>query len=228
MGERVKFPSNGGTCDGYLALPKKGNGAAVIVIQEWWGLVGHITDVADRFAEEGFVALAPDLYHGVIAKEPDHAMKMLMGLAMDKAALDIDGSAKYLNGRAEVTHKGIGVVGFCMGGSLALWSATISKDISATVAFYPGMPWARMAPEWSNYAGKRAAIHCSESDGTSAAPGIQEALAGIRAGGGEAEAFDYPGTQHAFFNNERTEVYNPEAADIAWKRVISFFSSSLL
>jgi carboxymethylenebutenolidase len=93
MGEKVSFASNGGTCEGYLAIPKSGSGPAVIVIQEWWGLVGHITSIADRFAEAGFVALAPDLYHGVIAKEPDHAMKMLMGLAMDKAALDIAGAA---------------------------------------------------------------------------------------------------------------------------------------
>ncbi len=93
MSERVTFPSNGGTCDGYLALPKNGNGKAIVVIQEWWGLVGHITSVADRFAEAGFVALAPDLYHGEIANEPDHAMKMMMGLAMDKAALDIAGAA---------------------------------------------------------------------------------------------------------------------------------------
>ncbi len=110
-----------------------------------------------------------------------------------------------------------------MGGSLALWSATISEDITATVAFYPGMPWARMSPEWNNYSGKRALIHCSESDGTSTAPGIQEALRGIRAGGGEAEAFDYPGTHHAFFNDERTSVYDPAAAAIAWERTIAFF-----
>lgn len=84
----------------------------------WWGLVGHITSVADRFAEAGFVALAPDLYHGVIAKEPDHAMKMLMGLAMDKAALDIAGAAEYLSERDDVIGKGIGAVGFCMGRGL--------------------------------------------------------------------------------------------------------------
>ncbi len=227
MGERVKFPTDADNCEGYLALPESGTGPGVIVIQEWWGLVGHITDVADRFAKAGFVALAPDLYHGAIAKEPDHAMKLLMGLAMDKAALDIAGAATYLRDRSEVIGKGIGAIGFCMGGSLALWSATLSPDIISTAAFYPGMPWPRMAPVWANYVGKRASIHCAESDGTSAAPGIQEALTGIRNGGGTVEAFDYPGSKHAFFNNERTEVYNPEAADIAWKRVIEQFESTL-
>jgi len=222
MGENVSFASNGGTCEGYLALPKNGSGPAVIVIQEWWGLVGHITAVADRFAEEGFVALAPDLYHGVATKEPDEAMKLLMGLAMDKAALDIAGAADYLHNRADVAGKGIGAVGFCMGGSLALWSATLSSEITATVGFYPGLPWARMAPEWRNYSGKRAIIHCSEHDGTSSAPGIQEALAGIKSGGGSAEAFDYPGTDHAFFNDDRPEVYDVAAATLAWQRTIAF------
>jgi carboxymethylenebutenolidase len=227
MGEKVTFPSNGSKCSGYLALPKSGSGVGVIVIQEWWGLVGHITKVADRFAEAGFVALAPDLYHGEIAKEPDHAMKLLMGLAMDKAALDIGGAADYLSTRSEVIGKGIGAIGFCMGGSLALWSATLSPKVKATVAFYPGMPWARMEPKWQNYSGKRALIHCAESDGTSSALGIQEAVAGIRAGGGIVEALDYPGTRHAFFNDERTEVYDADASLRAWDRTIGFLRGAL-
>jgi len=222
VGENVSFASNGGTCQGYLALPKSGSGPAVIVIQEWWGLVGHITEVVDRFAAEGFVALAPDLYHGVVTQEPDQAMKLLMGLAMDKAALDIAGAADYLHNRADVSGKGIGAVGFCMGGSLALWSATLSPEIIATVGFYPGLPWARMAPAWMNYSGKKAIIHCSEHDGTSKAAGIQEALAGITSGGGTAEAFDYPGTNHAFFNNDRPEVYDGAASAVAWQRTIAF------
>lgn len=227
MGEKVSFASNGGTCEGYLAIPESGSGPAVIVIQEWWGLVGHITSVADRFAEAGFVALAPDLYHGVIAKEPDHAMKMLMGLAMDKAALDIAGAAKYLSERDDVSGKGLGAVGFCMGGSLALWSATLSPEITSTVAFYPGLPWARMSPDWQNYSGKSAQIHCSESDGTSTAPGIQEAVKAIKSASGDVQTFDYPGTHHAFFNDERPEVYDAEASELAWDRMITFFNISI-
>lgn len=228
MGEHVSFPSNGGTCQGYLALPKSGSGPAVIVIQEWWGLVGHITAVTDRFAQEGFVALAPDFYHGVAATEPDDAMKLMMGLAMDKAALDIAGAAKYLNNRVDVTGRGIGAVGFCMGGSLALWSATLAPEIIATVGFYPALPWSRMSPQWKNYSGKKAIIHCSEHDGTSKAPGIQEALAGIKSGGGSAEAFDYPGTDHAFFNDERPEVYDAKASATAWDRTVAFLRSSVI
>lgn len=227
MGELITFDSNGGQCDGYLAIPDSGSGPAIIVIQEWWGLVEHIKDVADRFAAAGFVALAPDLYHGAIAKEPDHAMKLLMGLAMDKAALDIDGAAQYLLRISEVTSKKVGVVGFCMGGSLALWSATLAPAITAAIAFYPGMPWARMEPVWGNFTGKSAMIHCSESDGTSLAPGIQEAVKAIEAGNASVEIFDYPGTRHAFFNSDRKEVYDSNSADIAWQRSVAFLKGKI-
>ena len=86
MGENVEFQSNGGNTPGYLAIPKSGHGPAVVVIQEWWGLVPHIKDVCDRFADQGFVALAPDLYHGKVAKSPDEAGKMMMALNIERAA----------------------------------------------------------------------------------------------------------------------------------------------
>ncbi len=227
MGEIVSYRSNGGTSEGYLALPDKPNGSGVVVIQEWWGLVGHITDLADRFAAEGYVTLAPDLYHGVKTSEPDEAGKLMMGLAMDRAAKDIAGAAAYLAGRDEVSAGKVGTVGFCMGGSLALWSATLSDHITAAVGFYPPVPWERMSPEWSNYSGKSAQIHASEHDGTSAAPGIQQAKAAIEAAGGDVSLFDYPGTDHAFFNNDRPEVHAPEASELAWNRTLEFLRSHL-
>src|SRR5215475_7115969 len=120
MGEMVSYASNGGTSEGYLATPDEGRGLPVIVIQEWWGLVSHIKEVVERFAAAGFVALAPDLYHGLQATEPDEAGKLIMGLAMDQAAKDIAGAAAYLSGQREVSSGKVGTVGFCMGGSLAL------------------------------------------------------------------------------------------------------------
>jgi carboxymethylenebutenolidase len=227
MGEIVSFRSNGGTSEGYLARPDSPNGSAVIVIQEWWGLVGHITELADRFAAQGYVALAPDLYHGEKTTEPDEAGKLMMGLAMDQAAKDIAGAAAYLVSRDEVTTGKVGTVGFCMGGSLALWSATLSDDVVAAVGYYPPIPWERMSPQWSNYSGKSAQIHCSEGDGTSAAPGIQQAKAAIEGAGGTVELFDYPGTEHAFFNDHRPEVYAAEASNQAWNRTLEFFGAHL-
>lgn len=135
-------------------------------------------------ANAGFVALVPDLYDGVLTSEPDEARKLLMDLAIDKAALDIVGAAKYLSERKDVIGKGVGVVGFCMGGSLALWSATLSHEIVASVGFYPSQPWSRRSSVWENYSGKHSIIHCSEHDGTPTAPGIQEGLHAIRAAGG--------------------------------------------
>ena len=228
MGTDVTFPSNGGECAGYLAIPEGGSGPGVIVIQEWWGLVGHITEIVDRFAGAGFVALAPDLYHGVATTEPDEARRLLMVMAMDTAAADISGTAKYLNSLPSSMSNHIGAVGFCMGGSLALWSATLAPQIVASVAFYPGIPWERMAPKWQNYQGKNAIIHCSESDGTSTAPGIQLARTSIETAGGQVELFDYPGTHHAFFNSDRPDVFDPISADIAWDRTVAFLREKLV
>ena len=91
----MSFASNGGTATATSRRPT-GGGPGVIVIQEWWGLVGHIKDVAERFAAAGFVALAPDFFHGAATDEPDEAMRLMMGLAMDQAAKDIAGAAAYL------------------------------------------------------------------------------------------------------------------------------------
>jgi carboxymethylenebutenolidase len=172
------------------------------------------------------VALAPDLFHGIQATEPDQAGKLVMGLAMDQAAKDIAGAADHLAAHPAVTG-GIGCVGFCMGGSLALWSATLSPRITLAVGFYPAMPWERMAPKWDNYQDKRAVIHCCEGDGTSAAPGIQQAVQGIEDGGGAVTVYDYPGTHHAFFNDDRPEAYDRRAAATAWARTLEALRPAL-
>jgi len=242
MGEIVSYRANGGTSKGYLARPADGDGPAVIVIQEWWGLVGHITSIADRFAEAGFVALAPDLYHGEQAMEPDEAAKLLMAMRLDEAAKDIAGAADFLTGdllaqdlltgepgpaAPGTSNSRVAAVGFCMGGSLALWSATLSDRIVAAVGFYPAMQWEHIAPEWSRYRGKSALIHCSESDGTSAAPGIRAAREAIGRAGGDCAVYDYPGTDHAFFNDDRPEVYHASAAATAWARTLEFLRNRL-
>lgn len=224
MGELVEFQSNGGQAQGYLARPEGAPRGGVVVIQEWWGLVPHILGVAERFAAEGYLALAPDLFHGAHTVEPDAAMRLLMGLAMDQAARDIAGAADHLVSLG-VTR--VGAVGFCMGGSLALWSGTLSDSVVATVGFYPGLPWERMAPVWQRYAGKEAVIHCSAADGTSSADGIQQAKAGIETAGGAVALYDYPGTEHAFFNDQRPEVYAAAPAALAWERTLEFFARTL-
>jgi carboxymethylenebutenolidase len=227
MGMHLTYTHDGVTGEGYLALPESESGPAVIVIQEWWGLVGHIKDVVDRFAAAGFVAFAPDLYHGQAAAEPDTAKKLMMELQLDLAGKEIVNAANYLLSLPETSTEHVGVVGFCMGGSLAIVSGTLSPKITSTVGFYPGSSWERHAPAWANYSEKSALIHCAEGDGTSSAPGIQEALREIADAGGSVEAFDYSGTQHAFFNDDRPEVFEPVAASLAWERTLDFFFSSI-
>jgi len=227
MAEQVRFASNGGSCGGLFAVPASGRGPGVVVIQEWWGLVPHVERLVDRFAEAGFVALAPDLYHGAKTDEPDEAMRMMMALAMEPAARDIAGAARFLFESDPTDGIGIGAVGFCMGGSLALWSATLAPQLTTAVGFYPAIPWERMSPQWPNYAGKAAMIHCSEQDGTSSAPGIQQAKSSIESAGGSIQLFDYPGTQHAFFNDDRPEVFDPDASATAWQRTTDFLRDRL-
>jgi carboxymethylenebutenolidase len=229
MGEMINYRSNGGTSDGYLAVPSAAAGEQVpgiVVIQEYWGLVPHIISVADRLATAGFLALAPDLFHGQTAREPDEAQRLLMGLAMDQAGKDIAGAAAYLAARPDGSGA-IGAVGFCMGGSLALWAGTLSPYITAVVAWYPAIPWERMQPSWQNYSGKAALIHADEAEGGSMAPGLRQARQLISDAGGQVTVDDYAGTEHAFFNDDRPEVYNEAAAMLAWDRTLTFLHDKL-
>ena len=147
MGDLIEFASNGSTCTGYLATPAGGSGPGVVVIQEWWGLVDHVKDVCDRFAGEGFVALAPDLYHGAKTTEPDEAAKAMMALRLDRAAKDMGGAVEAVAARSRGT--GVGVVGFCMGGGLALMLASQRPDkVRAVVAFYGVVPWDGAQPDY--------------------------------------------------------------------------------
>lgn len=226
MGDNVSFASNGDTAQGYLALPGR-PGPGVVLIQEWWGLVPHITEVADRLAAEGFVVLAPDLYRGESTTEPDEAGKKLMALDLPRAGRDMAGAAAYLAARDETTGAGIGVVGFCMGGGLAVLAATLSDDITTAVGFYPAIYWEGWAPDWSRLADKLVVLHLAEGDGGSASERIQETKVAIEAGGGAVTLHDYPGTEHAFFNDSRPEVHDPAASVLAWERTIEVLRSRL-
>jgi carboxymethylenebutenolidase len=227
MGEMVSLTSNGGVSAGYLAIPSGGAASpAVIVIQDWWGLAPHVRAVVDRFAEAGFVALAPDFRHGGPASKPSEPQQMLNSVQMDEAASDIAAAAEHLAGRAEVTGR-IGCAGFCAGASLALWSGAFSERIVATAGFYPRLPWDGMRTDWAGYAGKAALIHCAEADGTSAAAGVRTVRGAIEAAGGTCQTYDYPGTAHAFFNEDRPGHFDQRAAATAWARTLELFRARL-
>lgn len=224
MGQRVTFPSNGHECQGYFAASQSGKGPAVVVIQEWWGLVPHIEDLVDRFASEGFTAIAPDLYHGKTTKSPDDAGKMLMELDVDRAAKEIGGAAAYLLSRPETSSQKFGVVGFCMGGALAQHTATHNPNVGAAVSFYGGFK--KVELKWENLHAPLLLIFGENDKGVPADSGraLGEKLGEM---GKQVEVVVYPNADHAFFNDTRPEVYNPEAAQNAWKRTIELFRSNL-
>lgn len=223
MGLRVEFPSNGHTCRGFFAAPANGKGPAVVVIQEWWGLVPHIEDLVERFAGEGFVALAPDLYHGKTTTSPDDAGKMLMELDIDRAEREIAGAADYLLQRPECSSSKFGVIGFCMGGALAQYEATKNPKVGAAVSFYGGF---KKAPtQWENLAAPILLIYGENDKGVPAESG-RELEGKLEKLGKNAEVVIYPNADHAFFNDTRPS-YNPEAATDAWRRTLEFFRGHL-
>ncbi len=222
--QQIDFPSNTHTTPGYLAQPDDGGQyPGIVIIQEWWGLVPHIKDVAERFAREGFVVLAPDLYHGQKAGEPDEARKLAMALDRAGAVQEINAAARYLTSLSQVAPKKVGVVGWCMGGGLALSSAAHDGDIGAVVAFY-GRPLSAEdstrihAPVLGLYGEEDASIPTQD------VRTFEGVLAGTRT---PHSIHIYPDAGHAFFNDTRPEAYKAEAANDAWKRTLAFFGEHL-
>lgn len=223
MGEHVTFKANGRMTGGYLARPA-GSGPGVVVIQEWWGLVPHIEHIADRFAAEGFVALAPDLYHGEKTTSPDQAGKLMMSLRIDEAAKDLDGAIDYLQEQKGVTGSKVGTVGFCMGGALSLFAASRNQKVGACIVFYGGHPNVKpdiaslQAPVLGIWAGK---------DGFVTPQVVAELDKQLTSAGKRHEFHTYPDTQHAFFNDTRAEVHDAKASADAWTRTLAFLRREL-
>jgi carboxymethylenebutenolidase len=218
----VTYPNTDGTeLMGYIAhqddaAPQPG----VIVLQEWWGLNDHIKQVADRLAAEGFVALAPDLYHGVVTTEPDEARKLAMELGMRDAVGEIEQAITYLKSQPFVNGK-VGVVGFCMGGGLVLQTAANSDAPGAAVVFY-GQPLSpadaeKVSAPVLSFLGTADSIPVSSLEAMHAA--FDEA-------GIENAYHIYDGAQHAFFNDTRAS-YDAEAAADAWTRALEWFRAHL-
>jgi carboxymethylenebutenolidase len=221
-GTMVQYPSNGATTSAYLATPAAGKGPGVIVIQEWWGLVGHIKKVCDRFAAEGFTALAPDMYHGQTADEPDGAGKLFMALNIAQAEKDLRGAARYLSGHSSTTK--LGAVGFCMGGQLALFAATLNPSIGACVNFYGIHP--NVKPDYTKLSGPVLGLY-AEKDGFVTPQVAKQVDQAIRDAGKQSQIHIYPGVDHAFFNDERSDVYDKAAAEDAWRRTLALFRQNL-
>jgi carboxymethylenebutenolidase len=221
-GQTIDFAANGGTAKGYLSKPASGSGPGVIVVQEWWGIDDNIRSVADRLAGEGFVALAPDLYHGQTAKDPGEAQTLM-------AALDVDQVAKELRGAAEAmkangaTGDMIGAVGFCMGGQLALWAGTLSSNVGAVVDFYGFHPGVK--PDYAKLQGP-VLILIGDQDPMSGPEPSGQVEQGIKAAGKQAQMVIYPGAGHAFMN-PNPRGYKEEAARDGWEKMLNHLRSNV-
>lgn len=221
MGEIVSFTYENSSMSGYLAKGPDGS-PGVILIQEWWGLVGHIKSVADRLSAEGFTVLAPDFYHGELTDEPDVAGSLMMSLQVDQAAKLILGSIEFLKSLG--CPGGIGAMGFCMGGQLALFAACLTSDIKACVDFYGIHP--NVKPDLPALAAPLLGLFAEHDD--YASPAAVAALSAELTALGKVHDFKtYEGAHHAFFNDDRPAVYSAEAAADAWERVLRHLRAHL-
>ena len=224
--QNVTFPSGGDTAHGYLALPSSGSGPGLIVIQEWWGLTSHIKDGTARFAAEGFVALAPDLFGGTTTHDADEAGELMGKLPVEAAARDLAGATDFLLGHEAVTSTKVGAVGFCMGGGFVLVLAAQQGDkIGAAVPFYGVLKEA-----YPDFSGLTAPLlgHFGEED-TYAEPAAVTALADRieQESGVVPEFIQYPAGP-AFFKDENNfGTYDKALADLAWDRTLTFLRANL-
>lgn len=221
--EVVKY----GDASGYLALPTTVPDAkkpALIVIQEWWGVDDWIRSQADRFAGQGYVALAADLYRGRTAGTPDEAHELSRGLPEDRALADLKAAVDYLSARPDVDPNRIGVIGWCLGGGYALALATADPRVKATVINYGRLVTDSEAiaringPVLGNFGGADRGIPADD---------VRQFGANLTKYGklGDIEIFD--GAGHAFMNPNNTQGYNEAAAQEAWSRIDRFFDRTL-
>jgi carboxymethylenebutenolidase len=229
MAETVEFASNGTNASGYLVRPSSGSGPGVVVVQEWWGLDPSIKQTADRITAAGFVALVPDLYHGEIAEhtEMDKAGQLMSTLPPDRAARDMGGAVDFLRAHTAVQGEKVGVVGFCMGGMLALLVAAQQGDKIGAVAPFYGAPLGESAPDWSNLTAPVHGHYAEKDDFFPPGP-IKELEAQLRGMGKDVVFEMHPGTGHAFANEENAlGTHDEDAAGKAWAATVAFLGDRL-
>lgn len=229
MAQTVDFRSNGHMASGYLVTPPAGKGPGVLVIQEWWGLDAGIKEMAERLGAAGFVALAPDLYHGELAQhdEMDKAAHLMQSMPADRAARDMSGAVDFLASHPAVTGDGIGVMGFCMGGMLSFIIAANRPDrVKAVVPFY-GFPQGDAQPDYSTIS---AAIsgHMAEHDSFFSPEAARALEARLRSLGKTATLTVHAGTGHAFMGpHNALGTFNAEVAARVWPEAVAFLKKTL-
>jgi carboxymethylenebutenolidase len=218
--ETLNLNTSRGATTAHVARPENDTAAAVVVIHEWWGINDHIRDIAGRYASEGYLCVAPDLFRGKVARNTEEASKLMQALAIEDGVETIRESIAA----AKQTYKvqKIGINGYCMGGTFALRAACELDELAAAAPFYGDIPeesvLKRLKVPTLFIAGKRDAwINAAKVNA------LKEA----------ARKYDLPvevvvyDADHAFFNDTRPEVYDPQAAADAWRRVLDLFRKHL-
>ncbi len=218
--ETLGFETTNGASTAYASFPDAGNGKAVVVIHEWWGLNDHVKDIVNRYAAEGFVAIAPDLYRGTIATNAEDASKLMHALQIDDGLDTIRNAMFSATEKYGISH--FGITGYCMGGTFALRAACELEGISAAVPFYGDIPGDDVLQQL-----KVPTIFVSGTRDQWISP---EKVAGLE---DATERFELPiqslkyDADHAFFNDTRPEVYDATAAADAWAKAVAFFNAKL-
>jgi carboxymethylenebutenolidase len=223
--ETVQYPSGTETISGYLALPTSaGRHPAMVVIQEWWGLNDWVKEQTRKLADMDYVALAPDLYRGQLATDPNMAHELMRGMPQDRAVRDLEATFAYLTSRKDVEAKKIGSIGWCMGGGLSLQFAVRESKLAACVVNYGAPPTDSAdinkirAPILGNYGALDRGIPPAN---------VQAFEKSARAAGKSIDVKIYDGAGHAFENPNNKDGYRPEAAADAWSRTVAFLAKAL-
>ena len=218
--ETLSFETGNGGTSAYVAIPENPGQKAVLVIQEWWGLNDHIKDIAGRYAAEGFIAIAPDLYRGRVATNSEDAGKMMHALKIEDGLDTIKNSVDAARSKYGLSH--FGITGFCMGGTFALRAACELEGFSAAAPFYGDIPEEDVL--------KKLTTPTVFVSGTKDAWINKDKVAELEEA---AEKYELPihsvkyESDHAFFNDTRPEVYDETAARDAWALVTGFFNDKL-
>jgi carboxymethylenebutenolidase len=221
----IEFSTSAGSAPGYLAAPAGEHGPGLVVLQEWWGLDDHVRSICDRLAGEGFYALAPDLYRGETTTQPSEAEQKMMAMSMDEAEKDMCGAADYLASQPGFEGEGVGALGFCLGGGLAVWAAATCPNITAAVSYYYVMPHGK--PDFSAIKGPVLG-HFGTEDAFIPQEAVGSLEAELRDAGVDVTFHHYEGAGHAFFNDtNRLGTYDAEQAQTSWDRTVGFLRSAL-
>ncbi len=208
---------------GFLAVPPTGKGPGVLVLHAWWGLNDTIKGLCTRLAESGFVAFAPDLYHGKVADNIADAE--VLGKALDanylQAQAEVAEAARFLNERVGPNERGLAVIGFSLGASYALEISNAAPEYIRSVVVFYGSWVDDLSHSRADYVG-----HFAENDPYEPSSNVDKLEEYIKRVGRPVTFYHYPGTGHWFFEPDRSDAYNPAAASLAWERTLAFLKRS--